>query len=153
MVFHAPGWDDQLLADLAGSGSRVDDVSIENSLGVSGNHAYFSNSGGLLQGWDISGLEEGRVPVRDFRFWTGDDTDASVVIDEEGMLYVAQEVERSSSRARKAEVGQLLKLNPGKPDDPIVWSVPGAAGMWATPALANGVVNAPTDGGRLVAVD
>jgi outer membrane protein assembly factor BamB len=153
VVFHAPGWDDQLLADLRGSGSRVNDVSIENSLAISGNHVYFSNSGGLLQGWDISGLKEGRDPVRDFRFWTGDDTDASVVIDKEGMLYVAQEVERASSRGRNTEVGQLVKLDPTRPDDPIVWSVPDAAGFWATPAIAGGVVYAPTDGGRLLAVD
>jgi hypothetical protein len=128
-------------------------VSIENSLAISGNHVYFSNSGGLLQGWDISGVKEGRDPVRDFRFWTGDDTDASVVIDKEGMLYVAQEVERASSRTRNTEVGQLVKLDPTRPDDPIVWSVPDASGFWATPAIAGGVVYAPTDGGRLLAVD
>lgn len=153
IVFHAPGWDDQLLADLAGSGSRVNDVSIENSLAISGNHVYFSNSGGLLQGWDISGLADGRDPVRDFRFWTGDDTDASVVIDEEGMLYVAQEVERASSSARNAEVGQLVKIDPTRPDDPIVWSVADDHGIWATPAVTDEVVYAPTDGGRLLAVD
>jgi hypothetical protein len=69
-------------------------------------------------------VKEGRDPERTFRFWTGDDTDASVVIDAEGMLYVAQEVERASSRARNTEVGQLVKIDPTKPDDPIVWSVP-----------------------------
>jgi len=153
IVFHAPAWDDQLLADLAGSGARVNDVSIENSLAISGNHVYFSNSGGLLQGWDISGVKAGKAPIRDFRFWTGDDTDASVVVDKDGMIYVAQEVERSSSRARNTEVGQLVKLDPTKPGDPIVWSVPDPAGIWATPAIANGVVYAPTDGGRLLAVD
>jgi len=47
------------------------------------------------------------------------DTDASVVVDPEGMIYVAQEVERSSSRSRNTEVGQLVKLDPSKPDDPI----------------------------------
>jgi outer membrane protein assembly factor BamB len=153
VVFHAPGWDDQLLADLAGSGSRVNDVSIENSLAISGNTVYFSNSGGLVQGWDIAGLKDGRPPQRTFRFWTGDDTDASIAVDGDGMLYVAQEVERSSSAARNAEVGQLIKLDPTKPDAPIVWSVADDRGFWATPALGDGIVYAPTDGGRLLAVD
>lgn len=153
IVFHAPGWDDELLSDLSGSGSRVNDVSIENSVAISGNTVYFSNSGGLLQGWDISGLKEGKEPTRTFRFWTGDDTDASVVIDKEGYLYVAQEVERSSSSARNTEVGQLVKLDPRKPDDPIVWSVADPNGIWATPAISAGVVVAPTDSGRIVGVD
>jgi outer membrane protein assembly factor BamB len=153
IVFSAPAWDDELLSDLSGSGERVNDVSVENSLAISGNTVYFSNSGGLLQGWDISGLKEGEAPTRSFRFWTGDDTDGSVVIDAEGMLYVAQEVERSSSSARNSEVGQLVKIDPSKPDDPIVWSVPDNAGIWATPAIGDGVIYAPTDGGRLLAVD
>ena len=153
IVFNAPGWDDELLNDLSGSGSRVNDVSIENSVAISGNTVYFSNSGGLVQGWDISGLEDGKTPTRTFRYWTGDDTDASIVIDKEGMLYVAQEVERASSSSRNSEVGQLVKLDPTKPDDPIVWSVADDAGMWATPAIYDGVVVAPTDSGRIVGVD
>lgn len=152
LVFHAPGWDEQLTKDLAGSGARVNDVSIENSVAISGNTVYFSNSGGLVQGWDISGLKKGEDPTRVFRFWTGDDTDASIVIDKAGYLYVAQEVERTSSRARSTEVGQLVKLDPRKPDDPIVWSVADDHGIWATPALYKGVVVAPTDSGRIVGV-
>ena len=153
IVFHAPGWDDQLLSDLAGSGSRVNDVSIENSLAISGDTVYFSNSGGLVQGWDIGGLAEGRDPERTFRFWTGDDTDASIVVDEEGMLYVAQEVERSSSRARNQEVGQLVKLDPSNPDDPIVWSVADEYGMWSTPGLTDDIVITTTHGGRAMGID
>ena len=153
IVFHAPGWDSQLLHDLAGSGVRMEDVSIENSLAISGNTVYFSNSGGLVQGWDISGLKEGKTPTRVFRYWTGDDTDASVVIDPEGKLYVAQEFERSSSAKRNREVGQLVKLDPSKPDDPRVWGVPDDHGIWATPALSGGVVIAPTDSGRIIGAD
>ena len=153
IVFHAPGWDDRQLEDLSGSGSRVNDVSIENSVAISGNTVYFSNSGGLLQGWDITGLKDGRMPTRTFRYWTGDDTDASVVIDAKGFLYVAQERERASTFARSDEVGQLIKLDPRKPGDPVVWSVPDSRGIWTTPAIYKGVVYAPTDGGRLIAVD
>lgn len=153
IVFNAPGWDEELLSALSGSGSRVNDVSIENSVAISGNTLYFSNSGGLVQGWDISGVKEGRTPERTFRFWTGDDTDASIVVDHEGFLYVAQEVERSSSSSRNREVGQLIKLDPRKPEDPVVWSVADDHGMWATPALHDGVVIAPTGSGRIITVD
>jgi outer membrane protein assembly factor BamB len=138
LVFNTPGWDQQLLDSI---GDR--EVSIENSVAVHDGVAYFSNSGGLVQGWDIETHEQV------FRFWTGDDTDASLVIDEEGFLYVASEYERFN--ARSEEVGQLLKLDPRRPDDPIVWSVanrefrPG--GFWATPALHDGVVIVPDDAG------
>jgi outer membrane protein assembly factor BamB len=100
---------------------------------------YFANSGGLVQGWDISRVLAGGSRVRPvFRFWTGDDVDASVVIDDEGFLYVASELERFNEQARM--VGQLVKLDPRRPNHPVVWSVevPGAdgsGGIWATPAL------------------
>jgi hypothetical protein len=150
LVFHAPGWDDELLAAIGDQ-----DVSIENSVAISGNTVYFANSGGLVQGWDITGLADGRTPTRTFRFWTGDDTDASIAIDRDGMLYVASEYERGLEQARTN--GQLMKLDPSKPDDPLVWKVddhdyqPG--GMWATPALARGMVYVATNGGRLLGVD
>ena len=41
-------------------------------------------SGGLVQGWDISGLKEGKEPTRVFRYWAGEDMDASLVIDADG---------------------------------------------------------------------
>jgi outer membrane protein assembly factor BamB len=153
IVFNAPGWDDELLSDLSGSGSRQEDVSIENSLVVVGDTLYFTNSGGLVQGWDISGVAEGVDPERVFRFWSGDDTDASLVADEEGMLYFGQQVERSSSSARSQEVGQLVKLDPSNPEDPVVWSIADDNGIWATPAVADGIVIAPTDSGRIIGAD
>ena len=57
LVFNAPGWDDELMANL-----NNDEVSIENSVAISGNTMYFSNSGGLVQGWDITGVREGVPP-------------------------------------------------------------------------------------------
>jgi outer membrane protein assembly factor BamB len=153
VVFNAPGWDEELLSDLSGSGSRGEDVSIENSLVVVGDTLYFTNSGGLVQGWDISGLADGTPPERTFRFWSGDDTDASLVADAEGMLYFGQQVERASSSTRSQEVGQLVKLDPSKPDDPIVWSIADDNGIWATPGLADGIVIAPTDSGRIIGAD
>ena len=45
---------------------------------------YFANSGGLVSGWDLGPLVDGTgEPTRTLRFWNGDDTDASIVIDGE----------------------------------------------------------------------
>ena len=150
IVFQTPGWDEQLLRALGDN-----NVSIENSVAISGDTVWFANSGGLVQGWDLEPLRRGDVPVRNFRWWMGDDIDATLVVDEEGFLYVAAEYERGTARSR--EVGQLVKLNPKKPDDPLVWSIfdnrrsPG--GIWGTPALHKDVLYATTNGGQLMSVD
>src|SRR2546427_7625440 len=129
------GWDPKLLAAIGDQ-----DVSIENSVAFRNGIVYFANSGGLVQGWDISDVLKGGTDVREvFRFWTGDDTDASIVIDDQGYLYVASEYQRFNQRSK--QVGQLMKLDPRNPD-PLVWSIPateigfeGAGGSWSTPAL------------------
>ena len=154
LVFNTPSWDAQAITDLAGN--RAKEFSIENSVSVFRNTVYFANSGGLVQGWDLEPVLEGTGPARRvFRFWTGDDTDASVVIDEDGFLYVAVEYERGNQRA--AEVGQLMKLDPRRPDDPLVWSyqdrVANPAGLWATPAIAGSTLIGATNAGKVFAVD
>jgi hypothetical protein len=151
------GWDDQLTQDL--DGKDPEDVSIENSVAYRDGVVYFANSGGLVQGWDISDiLAGGSVAKQVFRFWTGDDTDASVVIDDQGFLYVASEYQRFDDRLK--EVGQLMKLDPSKPpDQALVWSIPaaeigfeGAGGSWSTPALYGGYVYFTTAAGRVLEV-
>jgi len=150
VVFSTPGWDQELLAALGD-----DNVSIEVSPTVVGDTVYFTNSGGLVQGWDIAGLADGATPTRTFRFWMGDDTDASIVADADGMLYVAAEYERVATAARADAVGQLVKLDPTA-TDPVVWSWsdddvrPG--GIWGTPAVVDGVVYVATNGGRLLGI-
>jgi hypothetical protein len=150
LVFSAPGWD-QELANVIGDRQ----FSIENSVAISGNTLYFANSSGLVQGWDISGIKEGRPATRVFRFWTGDDTDATITIDKQGMLYVGSEWERFNERSK--QVGQMMKLDPSKPDNPLVWSIKdqggSKAGVWATPALGDGVVYFATNAGRLIGAD
>ena len=148
LVFNAPGWDQELTASL---NTRQNDVSIENSVAYFDGVIYFANSGGLVQGWDVSGLAEGVEPTRVLRYWAGDDIDASIVIDDEGFLYVGVEKERGNARAE--EVGQLIKLDPRQPEDPLVWSVPDSAGFWTTPALYEDIVIAASDGGTVYAVD
>jgi hypothetical protein len=154
VVATVPGFDDALLAALPDS-----NVSIESSVAFFDGVAYFANSGGLVQGWDVSRiLDGGRQIRRVFRFWTGEDTDASVVIDEEGDLYVASELERYTARAQ--EVGQLMRLDPSRPKDPLVWSfaIPergaeGAGGAWATPAITEEMVYIATNYGDLIGIE
>ena len=129
-------------------------MSIENSVAISGNTVYFANSGGLVQGWDLSGLEGGEEPTQVFRFWTGDDTDASIVVDAEGFIYVASEDERGN--ARSSELGQVMKLDPRRPEAPVVWATPQIdtnGGVWATPALHDDVLIVATNGGEVMAID
>jgi outer membrane protein assembly factor BamB len=153
IVATIPGFDDQLLSDLGDK-----EVSIESSVAFRGGVVYFANSGGLVQGWDISNLLQGGTSYHEvFRFWTGDDTDASVVIDDHGDLYIASEYQRFNDRAK--QVGQLMKLDPKQPQ-PLVWSIParqigfeGAGGSWSTPALYGGRVFFTTAAGRVLEVD
>lgn len=129
--------------------------SIESSTAVFGETAYFTNSAGRVVGVDLTALGTGREIV--FDFWAGDDIDSTIVIDADGMLYVAPQVDLRTDRA--AEVGQLIKLDPGRPDDPLVWQlfIPdrggAAGGAWATPALHAGMLYLPTNPGELLAVD
>lgn len=151
LMHHVPGWDAQLLRDFPKPA-----VSIENSVAVYKNMVYFANSAGLLQGWDLSPVLHGKPPIRVYRLWLGDDTDASITIDENGHLYVASEFEIGNQRSR--EVGQLLKINPNiSGDGGIVWrkkmthKKPG--GIWSTPALTPTQVIATTDDGKVMALN
>jgi outer membrane protein assembly factor BamB len=115
-------------------------------------------------GVDLETIETGGGKIV-FDFWNGDDTDATMSIDAEGFLYVVShgDTAKSSNTAarRVREVGDLIKLNPDTPDDPIVWSTHLSAargqdaGAWATPALHPdaGLLFVATDTGDLLAVD
>ena len=149
MAWFTHGWDDQLIADVGWN------LSIEGSPLVIGDALWFANSGGLVQAWDIGGLTDGVRPHRTFRFWMGDDVDATLVPDADGFLYVAAEYERETERSH--ELGQLVKLDPSRPDDPVVWGldvrseVP--SGIWATPAVYRDLVVVATDDGEVLGVD
>jgi outer membrane protein assembly factor BamB len=148
ILFQTPGWTQELLG-LVGR-----NVSIESSVMVHGQTAYFANSGGRVAGFDITNVESGVAPVV-FDYWVGDDTDATLISDHDGNIYVAVEEERKNQRSR--DLGQLIKLDPTA-EDPFVWGVqvPGGndfGGFWATPALGDGVLYASTNPGELLAVD
>ena len=152
IVLTVPSWDSALWAIWPNHS-----FSIENSVAFKDGVVYFANSAGLVQGWDISKiLRGGKGARRVFHFWTGDDTDASVVIDKKGNLYVASELEKFTARSRA--VGQLMKLNPHR-RKPLVWHIPlrqlngSKGGSWSTPALDRGVVYDATEAGGVIAVD
>lgn len=156
VVFEMPAWNDEL-RELIGR-----QQSVENSTAVFGERAYFANSAGRVVGVDVSSIDAGEAEVV-FDFWMGDDTDATITVDEDGFLYVAAQTDlslKNNTAARRVrDVGQVVKLDPDNPDDPIVWSleVPAArgqkAGVWATPALVGDVLFVAGNPGDLLAVD
>ena len=156
-----PGYD-AALRERAGP-----NLSIENSVAAYEERVYFANSVGRVVGLDVSNIREGEAPVV-FDYWAGGDIDASIVIDEEGRLYVSvnvkpaqvgQEYRTSENISRTRELGQLLKLDPYADGDPLVWGVDLASdggedsGTWATPALHGDVLYTNTHLGSLIAVD
>jgi len=131
--------------------------SIEGSVAIYENRVYWANSAGRVVGLDLSQIDDGVAPVV-FDYWDGDDTDATITIDSEGMLYLGIELEKFN--ARSEEVGQVIKLDPYTDGDPLVWgvAVPPASstddgGVWATPALGDGVLYVATHPGKLLAID
>lgn len=130
ITFKMPSYDDALINKIADGM-----VSIEGSVVFYGNRVYFANSGGRILGLDISNIEKGIAPVV-FDYWVGDDTDATMVVDDQGMLYVAVELERTNAlpAARTKKLGQIIKLNPyagpgtGASSGSVTDSVAGVAG-------------------------
>ena len=145
-----PAFTDELIREVGR------EQSIENSVAVFEDRVYFANSAGRVVGLDITNVDNGEAPVV-FDYWNGDDTDATITIDGEGMLYVAIELERFNDRS--TEVGQIIKLDPYVEGDPRVWGVAvppignDDGGVWATPALGDGVLYVATHPGDLLAID
>lgn len=146
-----PGWNQELLNAVGDS-----NASIESSIAIHDQRAYFTNSGGRVVGIDLSQIREGEAPIV-FDFWAGDDIDATPIIDDAGFVYISVELERFLPRA--ATVGQIVKLDPFTDGDPIEWSVAvpavggGDGGLWSTPALGDGVLYASTHPGELLAIN
>ncbi len=146
-----PAWTDDLVARMGRQ------QSIENSAAIYEGRVYFATSAGRIVGLDLSEIDDGKAPVV-FDYWAGDDVDATITIDADGMLYVGVESEKST--ARSAEVGQVLKLDPYADGDPLLWGIPvprvadnDVGGVWATPALGDGVLYVATHPGDLLAID
>ncbi len=131
-------------------------MSIESSPLKIKDRVYVANSGGRIMGFDVSRATEGIVPTV-FDFWTGDDTDATLISDDQGFIYAVSEEERLNARSK--EVGQIIKLDPRNKQNPLVWSVkvPKRNGLvgggWATPALYKKNIYVPTNPGDLLTID
>ncbi len=152
VLIKVPSFNTELLENIGD-----EDVSIESSPLKIGNTVYIANSGGRILGMDVSRVIEGLAPIV-FDFWTGDDTDATLVTDDKGYIYAASERERINKRSD--EVGQIMKLDPRNTANPLVWGVPVLpkqkgidGGVWATPAIHNGKLYVPTNPGDLLVID
>ncbi len=160
IVFSTPGWDGQLLHDLQGD-QDPGDISIENSVAYDDKRkvAYFGNGGGLVQGYNISKiLNGGQGATRVFRYWMGGENDASIVIADDGDIIASShlgDAEYSYGQARKS--GQLVRLDPKKKGNPVVWKIRelggSEAGFFSTPALVDDVLYATSNSGELMAID
>ncbi len=150
VVFTTPVWDQEVLA-----ANGDDHASVESSVTVYRDTAYFGTSAGLIWGYDLSPIRRGGQPKQVFRFYTAGDNDPSVVVDDKGMLYIAGEFDRDLPRAR--EVGQLTKVDPRNKVNPIVWAFTETtnvgAGIYGTPGIVGNNVIVATDSGRLIALD
>jgi outer membrane protein assembly factor BamB len=149
VVYTDPVWDEEVLA-----ANGDEHASVESSIAVYENTAYFGTSAGLIWGYDVSDLDGGKEPNPVFRFYTAGDNDPTPVIDEEGMLYVAGENDRPGARAD--EVGQLTKLDPTNTANPIVWKfneTNTTGGIYGTPGVVGDTIVVTTDSGRLIGLD
>ena len=144
--------------------SRVSDQpGMENSLAVYNDYGYFVDNSGLLQCVDLNTLT---------CVWAGDtsdDTDATIVLEEEAdgtvALYTATEREHSASYDENAYLRKINALT-----GEMLWKLPvkvytsegNEGGSFATPALGKGelgdlifahMTRTPDDGATLMAVD
>ena len=159
VVFETPGWDSQMISDLRGDQS-TEDISIENAPAYDPERkvVYFGNGGGLVQGYDISGILRGGTNAkRVFRYWMGGENDASIVIADDGDLIASSHYEPPNPHAQKT--GQLVRLDPTKKGNPVVWRLKessgsgGEAGFFSTPALVGDTLYATANGGKFMSID
>lgn len=172
-IVQMPGWD-QGLSSLVGDRT----FSIEASVAVYENRAYFANSAGYVIGVDYTKVKD-FIAEKVFEFWAGDDIDGTPVVDEQGMLYIVVEHELDYGRRAHAsakrilDAGQIIKLDPYKSHPNIHANVPIAnnpsvlwrffvpprgtewGGVWATPVLdiKRNALYVPTHPGDMIALD
>lgn len=134
---------------------------IENSVAVYNNYAYFADNSGLLQCVDINSME------LLWAFATGDDTDATVVLEEQSdgivALYTNCELDRRGAKGdcHMRKINALTGEEIWRIDEPCRASEDNNGGAFATPAVGKGSLSkyiyfhvARTgDGGALICAD
>ena len=147
---HIPTWDDELNVVL---GDR--ETGVDASIAMGDSIAWVVNGGGLLTGWDLSPLDRGGQPTRVLRFWAGDAVKTSIALDETGAIYLATAGHRRNGRVD--ELGRVMKLDPSRPDDPLVWSSTEAglseSGVVGAPVITAGLVVVTGEQGELAGFD
>ena len=118
VVFTDEAWDEQVLADNGGD----EHASVESSVTVVGDVAYFGTSAGLVLGYDLSGLDDGR----DARSGCSASTPPATTTRRSSPTTRGSSTRPRRTTGRRTPraqaVGQLQKLDPRKPENPMVWS-------------------------------
>ena len=152
LVFTAPAWDDELLANLPD-----DRVSVENAVDVGRRHGVLHDVGragaglGPEQPAHRSGRDHPHVPLLDGRRHRRHDRRRR------GGLPLRRSgvgpAQRPGPRGRPAAQARSAP----KPDNPVVWSIPDQggeqAGTWSTPALYRDTIIWPTYLGPMYGID
>jgi outer membrane protein assembly factor BamB len=152
VVFKTPTWTAELMGNV-GPDAAFD---VESSVAIYQEVVYVANSAGLIQGWKLDGLDDGKEPTKVFEWWIGDDVDATIVIDDAGKLYVAALHKLDTKQGQV--MGQLIKLDPTL-QMPVVWSAftarrDGAPqDIIATPAIWQSVIIVSTFQGDILGFD
>ena len=137
VVFTDEAWDEQVIADNGGD----QHASVESSVTVVGDVAYFGTSAGL-----VLGLRPRRARRRrDARSRSSASTRPATTTRRSSPTTRGSSTprRRTTGRTTRApqEVGQLQKLDPSKPDNPIVWSFQETTakgqGIYGTPGGAS----------------
>ena len=152
VVFKTPTWTAELMGNV-GPDAAFD---VESSVAIYQEVVYVANSAGLIQGWKLDGLDDGKEPTKVVEWWIGDDVDATIVIDDAGKLYVAALHKLDTKQGQV--MGQLIKLDPTL-QMPVVWSAftarrDGAPqDIIATPAIWQSVIIVSTFQGDILGFD
>ena len=135
VVFTDEAWDEQVIADNGGD----QHASVESSVTVVDDVAYFGTSAGLVLGYDLAGLEDGAHPAAGLPLLHGRRQRRVLVADDEGCSTPPPRTTARTTRAPRRWASSRSSTR-RKPDNPIVWS------FQETTAKGQGIYGTP--GGR-----
>ena len=136
-----------LYASPVGTGTRsgsASDFSVENSVAIYRTSLTSPNSSGLVQGWDRAASRPAPCPPG-LPIWTGDDVDATITIDEQGMLYVGVEYEKHNAQVAGGRAdAQARSVETRRPDRVRAFDKKaGVGGIWGCPPSTRASSSSP----------